>query len=140
MTQKQHTQPNQAVLERLRGVGLRPTRQRVALADLLFAKGHRHVSAEDLFNEAKARNIDVSLATIYNALHDFTEKGLLRALSVDSMGSYFDTNTSEHHHFFYERSQRLEDIPKDEIKISALPKAPKGTDVSRVDVVIRLKD
>ena len=137
---KQHSQPNQTVLERLRSVGLRPTRQRVALAELLFAKGHRHVSAEDLFNEAKTQNIDVSLATIYNALHDFTEKGLLRALSVDSIGSYFDTNTSEHHHFYYEGSQRLEDIPKDKIKISALPKAPKGADISRVDVVIRLKD
>jgi Fur family transcriptional regulator, iron response regulator len=138
--QKQKLQSDLTVLDRLRDVGLRPTRQRLALAKLLFAKGHRHVSAEDLFKEAKAHRIDVSLATIYNALHDFTAKGLLRALSVDSMGSYFDTNTSEHHHFFFERSGHLEDIPKDDIKISSLPRAPKGAEVSRVDVVIRLKD
>ncbi len=128
------------VLERLRAIGLRPTRQRMALAKLLFAQGHRHVSAEDLFKEARANDIDVSLATIYNALHDFTAKGLLRALSVDSMGTYFDTNTSDHHHFFFERSGRLEDIGTDDIQISSLPRAPKGTEVSRVDVIIRIKD
>lgn len=137
---KQISQSDLTVLERLRKVGLRPTRQRLALAKLLFAKGNRHVSAEDLFKEAKAERIDVSLATIYNALHDFTAKGLLRALSVDSMGSYFDTNTSEHHHFFFEGSGHLEDIPKDDIKISSLPRAPKGAEVSRVDVIVRIKD
>ena len=138
--QTQRSQSDLTVLERLRSVGLRPTRQRLDLAKLLFAQGHRHVSAEDLFKETKARRIDVSLATIYNALHDFTAKGLLRALSVDSMGSYFDTNTGDHHHFFFERTGRLEDIPKERIQISALPQAPKGSEISRVDVVIRVKD
>ncbi len=138
--QKSEIPSESDVLERLRTIGLRPTRQRLALARLLFAKGHRHVSAEDLFKEARASDIDVSLATIYNALHDFTAKGLLRALSVDSMGTYFDTNTSDHHHFFYERSRRLEDIANDDIHISSLPRTPKGTEISRVDVVIRIKD
>jgi Fur family iron response transcriptional regulator len=137
--QTKHTQPDLTALERLRAVGLRPTRQRLALARLLFAQGHRHVSAEDLFKEAMAHRIDVSLATIYNALHDFTAKGLLRALSIDSMGSYFDTNTSEHHHFFFEHSGRLEDIRKDKVRISSVPPAPKGAEISRVDVVIRVK-
>ncbi len=141
MAKKKADMPSDSdVLERLRAIGLRPTRQRLALARLLFAQGHRHVSAEDLFKEARANDIDVSLATIYNALHDFTAKGLLRALSVDSTGTYFDTNTSDHHHFFFERSGRLEDIAKDDIHISSLPRAPKGTELSRVDVVIRVKD
>jgi len=129
-----------AVLDRLRAVGLRPTRQRLALAKILFSQGPRHVSAEELFNEAKAHKINVSLATIYNALHDFTSKGLLRELSIDSMGSYFDTNTSEHHHFFFESSGKLEDVPLGEVDISSLPKAPRSSSISRVDVIMRLKD
>ena len=137
---KQKEESELATLDRLRACGLRPTRQRLALANLLFARGPRHVSAEDLFREAKANRIDVSLATIYNALHDFTAKGLLRELSIDSMGSYFDTNISEHHHFFFENSGRLEDIPKSDVEFLTLPKAPRGTKISRVDVIVRVKD
>lgn len=127
------------VLERLRAAGLRPTRQRVALAKLLFARVHRHASAEQLFNEAKANRVDVSLATVYNALHDFTEKGLLREISIDSGSSYFDTNTSDHHHFYFERSSHLEDIAAERVNITALPDAPGGAEISRVDVIIRVR-
>ena len=126
------------VLQRLRHVGLRPTRQRLSLARLLFARGDRHVTAESLFSEAKAGRVDVSLATVYNALHDFTAKGLLREIFLDSNRSYFDTNIEEHHHFYYERSGRLEDIPADAVRIAAVPQAPGGAQVSRVDVIIRL--
>jgi Fur family transcriptional regulator, iron response regulator len=130
---------NVTVLERLRAAGLRPTRQRLALAKILFARGHRHVSAEQLFNEAKASRVDVSLATAYNALHDFTGKGLLRQISIDSSSSYFDTNTGNHHHFYFERSGHLEDIAADQVNISALPEAPGGAEISRVDVIIRVR-
>jgi Fur family iron response transcriptional regulator len=140
MRQKKTSPANVTVLERLRTAGLRPTRQRLALAKLLFvARGHRHVSAERLFNEAKGHRVDVSLATVYNALHDFTAKGLLREISIDSSSSYFDTNTGNHHHFYFERSGHLEDIEDAQVQIAALPEAPGGGEISRVDVIIRIR-
>lgn len=126
-------------MERLRAAGLRPTRQRLALAQILFGQGDRHVTAESLFNEAKSQRIDVSLATVYNALHDFTGKDMLREISIDSNSSYFDTNTGDHHHFFFERSGKLQDIPSEHINIASLPEAPAGAQISRVDVIIRVK-
>ena len=123
---------------RLRHAGLRPTRQRVALADLLFAKGDRHLTAEELHEEAEFAGVGCSLATVYNTLHQFTNAGLLREIMVDSNRCYFDTNVSEHHHFFYEDSNRLEDIPNDDILVSRLPSAPAGETVRRVDVVVRV--
>src|ERR1700749_417373 len=128
MRQKKPT--DTIVLEQLRTAGLRPTRQRLALAEILFGQGHRHVTAESLFNEAKARHIDVSLATVYSALHDFTGKGMLREISIDSTRSYFDTNTGNHHHFFFERSGKLQDIPSERVSIAALPEAPAGAEIS----------
>ena len=139
MRQKKSSAANTTVLERLRTAGLRPTRQRLSLAKLLFGRGHRHVSAEQLFNEAKGQRVDVSLATVYNALHDFTAKGLLREISIDSSSSYFDTNTGNHHHFYFERSGHLEDVGADQVSIAALPEAPGGAEISRVDVIIRIK-
>ncbi|GAB3440990.1 iron response transcriptional regulator IrrA [Insolitispirillum peregrinum] len=130
--------PYTNILERLRSVGLRPTRQRLALAKLLFEGGDRHLSAEQLHSEAQAHNIRVSLATVYNALHQFTDAGLLHEIVVDAGRSYFDTNTSTHHHFFFERSGRLEDIPGDQIELTRLPQAPAGYDISRVDVIVRV--
>ena len=94
----------------MRDAGLRPTRQRVALAELLFAKGDRHLSAEELHEEALAAGVPVSLATVYNTLHQFTEAGLLRILAVEGSKTYFDTNTSDHHHFFIEGENRVFDI------------------------------
>ena len=137
MRQKKSTDTE--VLEQLRTAGLRPTRQRLALAQILFGQGHRHVTAESLFNEAKTRHIDVSLATVYNALHDFTGKGMLREISIDSTRSYFDTNIGDHHHFFFERTGQLQDIPSERVSIAALPDAPAGAEISRVDVIIRVK-
>ncbi|MBL8644359.1 MAG: transcriptional repressor [Rhodospirillaceae bacterium] len=126
------------VLDRLRASGLRPTRQRLALAKLLFAHGPRHVTAESLFNEAKAKRVNLSLATVYNALHDFTEKGLLREISIKSGQSYFDTNTADHHHFYFEKTGKLQDVPLESVRITSLPETPEGETVERVDVVIRL--
>lgn len=139
MRSKKISPAHVTVLERLRAAGLRPTRQRLALAKLLFACGHRHVSAEQLFNEAKSHRVDVSLATVYNALHDFTGRNLLREISIDSSSSYFDTNTGDHHHFYFENSGHLEDIAADKVQIAALPAAPGGAEISRVEVIIRVK-
>ena len=133
------TQQN-AARERLRGVGLRPTRQRVALAELLFGGSDRHVTAEQLHGEAMARSIKVSLATVYNTLHQFTNVSLLRELVVDPSRSYFDTNTSHHHHFYFEKDGRLQDLPGHEIAIDSLPETPEGSEVNRVDVIVRLRE
>ncbi len=126
------------VIDMLRAADLRPTRQRLVLARLLFEGGDRHVTAEGLHEEAAATGIPVSLATVYNTLHQFTAAGLLREIIVDASRSYFDTNTTAHHHFYYEKSGRLEDIPADRVCVSELPSPPQGTEVVRVDVIVRL--
>ncbi len=130
--------PYAQALERLRRVDLRPTRQRLALARLLLETPHRHVTAERLHEEAVEAGIQVSLATVYNTLHQFTEAGLLREIVVDAGRSYFDTNVSDHHHFFHERSSRLEDIPPGEVVVAEVPSPPDGTRIRRVDVIVRL--
>ena len=127
------------VLERLKAAGLRPTRQRLALAKLLLESGPRHITAEELFHEARMAGIPVSLATVYNTLHQFTSVGLLREVVVDMGQSYFDTNTTHHHHFFDERTGQLVDIPEREIEISRLPSPPDGAEIDRVEVVVRLR-
>jgi len=132
------SRPFAPVLERLKAVGLRPTRQRLALARLLFETGDRHVTAEQLHSEAQAARVRLSLATVYNALHQFTAHGLLREVVVEPGRSYFDTNTTDHHHFFFESQGRLEDIPVDQVELARLPAAPAGTRVSRVDVIVRV--
>jgi Fur family iron response transcriptional regulator len=133
------SRPFKHALERLRAAGLRPTRQRLALAKLLFDGRDRHVYAEDLHREALAANFKVSLATVYNTLHQFTEVGLMREIVVDSSRFYFDTNVSNHHHFFYEQTGLLEDIPGDKVTVSDLPPPPAGTSVSRIEVIVRLR-
>ncbi len=130
--------PYAQVLEQLRGAGLRPTRQRLALAKLLFENGPRHVTAEMLHAEAQEASIRVSLATVYNTLHQFTDAGLLREIVVDPTRSYFDTTTTEHGHFFYEDTGLLEDIPGGQLQLAQLPSAPDGAKITGVDVVIRL--
>ena len=131
--------PYSQVLDRLRNAGLRPTRQRLALAKLLFDHDHgRHVTAEMLHAEALGQNVRVSLATVYNTLHQFTDAGLLREIVVDASRSYFDTGTHEHHHFFFERTGDLMDIPPDDISLAKIPTAPDGMEITSVDVVVRV--
>jgi Fur family iron response transcriptional regulator len=125
--------------DRLRRYGLRPTRQRMALADLLFAKGDRHLTVEELHEEAVTVGVPVSLATVYNTLHQFTEAGMIRVLSVEGARTYFDTNVSDHHHFFVEGANEVLDIPVNNISIGNLPEAPEGMEIAHVDVVIRLR-
>jgi len=124
----------------LRESGLRPTRQRLALAKLLFDGSDRHVRAEQLHGEALTAGIRVSLATVYNTLHQFTGVGLLREVVVESGRAYFDTNISDHHHFFYEESGELRDVPADQLVLSRLPEPPAGKLLKRVDVILRVAD
>jgi len=120
--------------------GLRPTRQRVTLATLLVGDGnHRHVTAESLFEAAKDGADSVSLATVYNTLRAFCDAGLLQEVTVDGSRSYFDTNTHDHPHFFWEDEARLTDAPSDQLVIAQLPDAPEGAEIASVDVVIRLR-
>ena len=123
----------------LREVGLRPTRQRMALGWILFAKGDRHLTAEMLYEEATKAKVPVSLATVYNTLHQFTEVGLLRQVAVDGSKTYFDTNTTSHHHFFVEGENALVDIPGAEEIVGKTPAAPAGYEIARIDVVVRLR-
>ncbi|HXC14544.1 MAG TPA: transcriptional repressor [Stellaceae bacterium] len=131
--------PSSSAMRRLRAVGLRPTRQRLALARLLLESGDRHVTAEHLHSEAIAAGIKVSLATVYNTLHQFTEAGLLREAVVEPGRSYFDTNTADHHHFFCETTGELRDIPAHHLSVSGLPTPPAGTEIRRVDIIVRLR-
>lgn len=124
---------------KVREAGLRPTRQRVSLASLIYAKGDRHLSAEELHEEALAAGEPVSLATVYNALHQFTGAGLLRILSVEGSRTYFDTNTSDHHHFFVEGENRVVDILDGPVQVVNLPEPPEGMEIVNVDIVIRLR-
>jgi Fur family iron response transcriptional regulator len=133
------TSTSATALTRLRAVGLRPTRQRIALARLLFEGSDRHVTAEQLRGEAEGAAIRVSLATVYNTLHQFTAAGLLREVVVEPGRSYFDTNVEDHHHFFCETTGMLQDIPGDSVAVGALPSPPPGTEISRVDVIIRVR-
>jgi Fur family transcriptional regulator, iron response regulator len=125
---------------KLRQAGLRPTRQRISLGWLLFGKGDRHVTAEQLSGEAAMARIPVSLATVYNTLHQFTEAGLLRQLAVDGAKAYFDTNPTEHHHFFLEEEGELVDMPlASGVSVAELPEPPDGMEVASVEVIVRLR-
>lgn len=130
--------PESDLVQLLRRAGLRPTRQRLALGSLLFGGEDRHVTAEMLHAEAVAAGERVSLATVYNTLHQFKRAGLLREIAVDGTKAYFDTNTSNHNHFLVETDGRLIDIPGNSITIDRLPEPPEGMRISHVDVVVRL--
>jgi Fur family iron response transcriptional regulator len=133
---EKHTRRN--VSQLLRQAGLRPTRQRLALGSLLFAGEDRHVTAERLHAEALAAGQHVSLATVYNTLHQFKRAGLLRELAINGAKAYFDTNTSNHNHFFVEDESELLDIPDNSIRVDGVPEPPSGMKISHIDVVVRL--
>jgi Fur family iron response transcriptional regulator len=130
--------PSRGVAQILRQAGLRPTRQRLALGALLFESGDRHVTAELLHAEASAIGHHISLATVYNTLHQFKRAGLLRELAINGSRAYFDTNTSNHNHFFIEADGELKDIPGDAIRVNGVPHPPEGMKISHIDVVVRL--
>jgi len=130
--------PFTQALERLKRHGLRPTRQRLALVRLLFERGDRHVTADQLHAEAAAAGVRVSLATIYNTLNQFTAAGVLREVVVEAGRSYFDTNASEHHHILVEPTGELIDIPASDVEVRAAPRLPEGLALRRVDVILRV--
>jgi Fur family iron response transcriptional regulator len=137
MTQTTHTDRGATWLA---AGGVRPTRQRVALAELLVGDGHhRHVTAESLYVAAQSRGEKVSLATVYNTLRAFCEAGLVQEITVDGSKSYFDTRIDDHPHFYWEDDNRLTDAPASQLEIARLPDAPQGMEVAKVDVVIRLR-
>lgn len=125
--------------ERLRGAGLRPTRQRLALAGLLLGGPDRHVSAEAIYEEAVKAGVSVSLATVYNTLHQFTDAGLLRELAVSGAKSFFDTRTTPHHHFWSEDDDEMRDVPHEAVEIARLPEPPAGMEIVGYEVMIRLR-
>ncbi len=126
--------------EWLKAGGLRPTRQRLALAELLIGDGlNRHVTAESLYASSSDAGERVSLATVYNTLRAFCDAGLMNEVVVDGSKSYFDTRTDDHPHFYWEDSHTLTDAPADQLEITRLPELPEGMELNRVDVVIRLR-
>lgn len=134
------TDPRQISSDWLSSAGLRPTRQRLALADLLVGDGqNRHVTAESLHDAASDAGVGVSMATVYNTLHCFCDAGLMREIVVDGSKSYFDTNTHDHPHFFWEDTAVLTDAPSEELQFARLPELPEGAELASVDVVIRVR-
>jgi Fur family iron response transcriptional regulator len=132
-------EPATSIRSRIRQAGLRPTRQRVALAALLFGNGERHFTAEMLFEEAQRAKIPLSLATVYNTLRSFIDAGLLRQLPMDGSKAFFDTNARDHHHFLVEGTNDLIDIRPSEMTISRAPTAPDGFEIVKVDVIVRVQ-
>lgn len=135
---KRQAEKRDVLIEKLSRAGLRITKPRLQLAELLFADGNRHVTAEKLFDEARAGGLSVSQATVYNTLNQFQEAGLLRHVQVDHIRSYFDTNLEAHHHFYVEDDAQLIDIETGAVDVTRLPDTPQGYDVERVEVVVRL--
>lgn len=134
------TRPYAQALKMIQDAGLRPTRQRLLLSKLLFERGQDwHVTAEALHEDVLKSGAKVSLATVYNTLHQFTDVGLLRQIVIGSGKTYFDTNTDDHHHFYDADEERLQDIPQDSIVLGGLPEAPEGSKIGRVDVIIQLE-
>ena len=130
---------NSELAGKLRLAGLRPTRQRLALAAILFGAGDRHVSAESLHQEAQTAGMGVSLATVYNTLNQFKAAGLLREVAFEGHRTFFDTNTSNHFHYFLEDSGSLVDIGTNDIELKGLPPLPPATEIDRVDIIVRLR-
>ena len=126
-------------IERLQKAGLRPTRQRLALAELLFGSGDRHVTADELHAQAAAARVPVSLATVYNTLNQFTQAGLMREIAIASERTHFDTRTSNHFHYYLENEDLLVDIAAEDLIVKGLPEPPQGMRIARIDVIVRLK-
>ncbi len=128
------------IKELLRSKDLRPTDQRLMVGGLLFDGTDKHVTAETIYRDLKNRNQKISLATVYNILHDFSNKKLLEKVTIDPEKVYFDTNTERHYHFYYDDKKTLTDIPKNNIIIKSLPKAPKGKSIKNVEIIVHLEN
>ncbi len=123
---------------KLRKLGLRPTKIRMAIAGLLFDGHDKHVCVDDVIELAQAHKIKTSVASVYNTLNHFAAAGILRRITVEQGKAFFDTNLSSHHHFYFEDEQRLEDIPVADIKVTGLPELPEGRELKSIDVTVRI--
>ena len=127
-------------LKKLENSPLKVTAQRVAMIKLLFKNGADHFTAEDIYGEVNKKKIKISLATIYNSLNQFKEFGIIKAIKVSSDKIYFDTNLKKHHHFYCIKSSKLIDVETNRVKISKLPKIPRGKKLKSIDVIINITD
>jgi Fur family transcriptional regulator, iron response regulator len=123
----------------LASYGLRATRQRMGLIKLLFGAGNRHVTADALATEAQTMRMPMSLATVYNVLNLFAEVGLIRGLPVEAGRMVFDTNTSNHSHFYFEDTGEISDISFDSVRIVEQVVPPEGYEIAKIDVVVRIR-
>ena len=127
------------VRNKLRGVGLRPTEQRIAILELLFENENVHVSAALVNEKLIRKNKHISLATIYNSLNEFEKKGILKKVLVDKEKMWFDTNLEHHHHFYDEEKDLLTDISEKEITFSKFPKLPQGKSIKSLNIIVKVK-
>ena len=125
-------------ITKLSANGIRPTKQRMILAKLLFEKGKRHISAEDLFDEVRNEDRKISLATIYNTLKQFTSLGLIREIVVDQNKSLYCTNKENHYHLYIEDENKVIDIPTKNIDLN-IPSIPACLKLHDVDVIVRIR-
>ena len=127
-----------SAVRKLSSNGIRPTKQRMILAKLLFENGKRHISAEKLYDEVKKDNRKISLATIYNSLKQFSSIGLIREIVVDQNKSIYCTNKEEHYHLYIEDEEKIIDIPKKNIDLN-IPQMPACMNLHNVDVIVRIR-
>ena len=130
--------PYSIALKKIEESGIVPTKQRRILAKIMFQKGNRHISAENLFDEVKKQDRKISMATIYNTLKQFTNLGLIREIVVDKNKSLYDTNNRPHYHLYIEDEGKIHDIPTDNINID-LPSVPACLTIHNIDIIVRVR-
>ena len=133
---------NSTFIEKLRSSGLRPTQQRIEICKLLFnRKKTIHFTISDLFKILKNKTGEkISLATIYNTVHSFKNKGYLKEISINKDKSYFDTNTSEHHHFLDVNTNELIDLKKEHVDKIRIKKNLQGKKITSIEVLVKVEN
>ena len=126
------------IKEILRSKSLKLTKQRLLVASFLFDGHHKHVTAEDLFKKLNKSKSKISLATVYNTLHEFYKNKLINKLAINLEKIYFDTNISNHHHFYNKEDELLIDVSNN-LVVKGLPNPPKGKKIEKIEVFVHLK-
>ena len=130
---------NRDIIQELKSCGVLPTPQRVEIASVLLDRP-QHLSADQIIERLKENGSRVSKATVYNTLHLFGSKGLVKELNVDPSRKFYDSTTHAHHHFYHVDSGQLSDIDNDDVSIMGLPPLPDGTEQESVEVLVRIRD
>ena len=125
-------------MKKIESSGIRPTKQRRVLAKILFEKGNRHVSADELFHDVKKEDRKISMATVYNTLKQFTSLGLVREVVVDQNKSLYCTNHKSHYHLYIEDEDKIVDIPTKNIDLN-IPSIPACLQLHNIDVIVRIR-